>query len=962
MLNIINIFVKVEILKFVSMNVKLRVLSAGVLFFVGQGAFAQKVKKDTTSTKEIDEVVVVGYRSTTKKTAATSVATIDSKTIENRPNANVMNIIQGQLAGVNVAASTGQPGAKPVVIIRGVGTFSGNTDPLYVIDGFPSNSDNFRSINPNDIDTFSVLKDAAAIAEYGSRGANGVIMITTKRGKYNQKMRVRYSTLYGVSMLQDPKYNIANARELLTMQKSYGVGMGAKMTDAQISNYAIDTDWRKVFFRPAITQSHDLSIESGGQNINSYTSVGYLDNEGILRTTGLKRFTVRNNINGRSSNDRFKYSLVTGLGFTKNNEAILDAGAINRNYILGAYQGAPYLSPSLYQSGKQLFDLYSKDGTLLYTPLMLMDKMVNYDNLTEEMRLDMASNVSYRITDDITARVRTAGQILNTRFTQAEYPLSFNAFLFKGAQEFSGFEDINNRREFLFNNLWQLEYSKTFGKHTFTLQANAEYNYSQLNLNNVRQRGLDPKTFVPGTGSGYVADTSDNDYYVPTISASKLKWAMISYFGSLDYDFNKKYGVSGVIRRDGTSRFFGDKQWGTFWSVGGRWNVDEEEFMKNVNFVDAFKIRASYGTQGNQRIVDGTIYAGLNPPGYTNVYSVTNNTYNGGQGYAINFGDRNLRWETTKQYNIGSDFEFFKRRLRGSFDYYVKRTNDLYMPDPSAPILGTLSIVRNTDAVLQNKGIELNLAYDVFRNKGNDISLTFRLNGSINNQKVEGIQSGGGRVSEGLVVTPNGGLLREYFLYKYLGVNPTNGNLLFEDANGNPTESPKDSDRKLMGVNKLPKYQGGFGFDLNVKNFFVSSTFTFAAKMKRFDYDMSGFYNPNNLSAFNVDRDLLNAWTPANTNTSVPSLKAANLGLQGNSDRFLVDTSYLRLRNVQVGYRIPKRYLEGTFINDMSITLQGENLITFTKWRGFDVESPNASDQQRYPTPRTVTFGFDIKF
>lgn len=220
------------------------------------------------------------------------------------------------------------------------------------------------------------------------------------------------------------------------------------------------------------------------------------------------------------------------------------------------------------------------------------------------------------------------------------------------------------------------------------------------------------------------------------------------------------------------------------------------------------------------------------------------------------------------------------------------------MPDPSAPVLGALSIVRNTDAVLQNKGIELNLAYDVFRSKGNDISLTFRLNGSINNQKVEGIQSGGGRVSEGLVVTPNGGLLREYFLYKYLGVNPANGNLLFEDANGNPTENPKDSDRRLMGVNRLPKYQGGFGFDLNVKNFFVSSTFTFAAKVKRFDYDMSGFYNPNNLSAFNVDRDLLNAWTPTNTNTNVPSLKAANLGLQGNSDRFLVDTSYLRLRNI----------------------------------------------------------------
>ncbi|KMQ65407.1 hypothetical protein ACM46_05785 [Chryseobacterium angstadtii] len=944
------------------MNVKLCVLSVGALFFMGQAVSAQKVKKDTISSKEIDEVLVIGYRNTTKKTSATSVATVDSKTIENRPNANVMNIIQGQLAGVNVTASTGQPGAKPTVIIRGVGTYNGNSDPLYVIDGFPSNSDNFRSINPNDIDSFSVLKDAAAIAEFGSRGSNGVIIITTKNGKYNQKMRVRYSTQFGVSVLQDPKYNFSNAKELLTMQKGFGVGMGAKMTDEQIANYTINTDWRKIFFRPAITQSHDLAIESGGQNINSYTSVGYLDNEGILKTTGLKRFTVRNNINGRSENERFKYSLVTGFGFSKNNEAILDGGAVNRNYVLGAYQSAPYLSPDLYQSGQQLFDLYSKDGTLLYTPLMLMDKLVNYGNLTEEIRMDMAANVSYKLTNDLTAKMRTSGQYLNNRFVQSEYPLSFNAFLFKGAQEFSGFEDMNLRREFLFNNLWQLEYSKTIGNHTFTLQGNAEYNYSQLNINNTRQRGLDPKTFVPGTGAGYVADTSSNDFYVPTTSTSKLKWAMISYFGSVDYDFNKKYGITGVLRRDGTNRFFDDKQWGTFWSVGGRWNLDEETFMENIKFVDAFKIRASYGTQGNQRIVDGTIYAGLNPPGYTNVYSVTNNTYNGTQGYAINFGDKNLRWETTKQYNIGSDFEFFKRRLKGSFDYYVKKTHDLYMPDPTAPVLGTLSIVRNTDVILENKGIELSLAYDMLRSNGNGVSLTFRVNGSINNQKISGIKSGGGRIADGLVVTANDGLLREYFLYKYLGVNPANGNLLFEDANGNSTENPTDADRKLMGVNRLPKYQGGFGFDFGYKSFFVSSTFTFVAKVKRFDYDMSSLYNPNNIAQFNVERDLLNAWTSTNTNTNVPSLKAANLGLQGNSDRFLVDASYVRLRNVQVGYRIPKKLLADTFISDMAITLQGENLLTFTKWKGYDVENPNASDQQRYPTPRVVTLGFDIKF
>lgn len=435
------------------MNFKLNVLSVGALFFIGQTVSAQKVKKDTVLSKKIDEVVVVGYRNTTKKTAVTSIATVDSKTIENRPNANVLNIIQGQLAGVNVTASSGQPGAKPTVIIRGVGTFNGNTDPLYVIDGFPSNSDDFRSVNPNDIETFSVLKDASAIAQYGSRGTNGVIMITTKKGNYNEKTHLRYSTQFGVAMLQDPKYNFASSKELLSMQKSFGVGLGAKMTDDAIAGYSIDTNWRKIFFRPAITQSHDFSIESGGANINSYTSVGYLNQDGILKTTGLKRFTVRNNINGKSSNDRIKYSLVTGVGFSKNNEAVLDGGSVNRNFVLGAYHSAPYVSPDLYQNGGQLFELFKKNGTFLYVPLILMDKLVNYDNLTEEVRLDIASNLSYKIIDDLTARVRTSGQYLHSKFIQSEYPLSFNAFLFKGAQEFSGFEDINQRREFLFNNL-----------------------------------------------------------------------------------------------------------------------------------------------------------------------------------------------------------------------------------------------------------------------------------------------------------------------------------------------------------------------------------------------------------------------------------------------------------------------------------------------------------------------------
>jgi TonB-dependent SusC/RagA subfamily outer membrane receptor len=275
------------------MNVKLQVLSAGVLFFLGQGLTAQAKKNDSIKEKKIEDVVVVGYRTVAKRLAVTSTASVKSETIEDRPNANAMNIVQGQLAGVNITSSSGQPGAKSAVVIRGVGTYNGNSDPLYVIDGFPSNSDGFRSINSQDIESIEVLKDASAISEFGNRGSNGVVVIKTKRGTFGgNKFDVRYQSFFGVSMLQTPKYNAANARELLTLENRFGIGTGAGMSQNDIDNYNINTNWSKVFFRPAVSNSHTLSLTTGGKNLNSYTSVGYFDQDGILRGTSLKRFNI----------------------------------------------------------------------------------------------------------------------------------------------------------------------------------------------------------------------------------------------------------------------------------------------------------------------------------------------------------------------------------------------------------------------------------------------------------------------------------------------------------------------------------------------------------------------------------------------------------------------------------------------------------------------------------------------
>jgi len=940
------------------MNVKLRVLSAGALFFLGQAVYAQNTGRDTLDREtQIEVVTVSGYRPTTEKTTTSAVSKVDEKTIENRPNSNVLNTVQGQLAGVNIATGSGQPGAKPTVIIRGVGTLNGNTDPLYVIDGFPSNSDSFRTLNSNDIASMEVLKDASAISEYGARGANGVIVIRTKSGRYNQGLKFRYSANFLVSSLQDNKYNYADSRQLLTLEKRYGIGRGFGLSDDEINNYSINTDWRKVFFQTAIGQSHDFSVTSGGENINSYTSVGYLDQEGVLRSTGLKRFSLRNNINGKSNNNRFNYSINSGIAYSKNNLATnLGTGGVNQNYVLGAMSAVPYVSPSEYQNYQQLYDLYDSDGTLLYTPLMLMDKLRNFETSLGEARVDLATQASYKISDDFTAMVRTSGQFLNQSQLQAEYPHSFNALLFLGNNQFGGSETNSVSRQFLFNNLYQLRYNKKFlEKHTIGVAANGEYNFSQLDFNSIRRNGLDPKTYVPGAGTGYVSDTSTDDVYVPVTSNYMLRYNMISYFGSLDYDYDKTFGLSGTIRTDGTSRFDTGRQWGTFWSVGAR--VNFESMLGNSN-ISLLKLRGSYGTVGNQRIVDGSVFDGINPPLFYDVYGVGNNVYGPNRGYSIQFGYPELRWETTKIADIGVDFDFFKR-LSGSLEVYNKKTEDQFIDVPVSSLVGTSSIRQNSTADVTNKGIELNLKYDII--KGTNFQFSVRGNGAYNNQKVSGIP-GLGEIKSGNYNTANGGKISEFFVYRYAGVNQGNGNLLFYDVNGGLTESPTDNDRVLTGKNFLPEYQGGFGFDISYKGLYASTTFTYVANIYRFDFDYGGLMDPTSLGSFNASTDLLNAWTPTNTNTTVPSLTAANIGLDGNSDRFIVDASYLRLRNVQLGYNLPQSLLQGTFMNSLAVYVQGENLVTFSKWRGWDPESNRAGDQYQYPTPRIFTLGLDVKF
>ncbi|MFD2433593.1 hypothetical protein ACFSO9_08630 [Mesonia maritima] len=525
-------------------------------------------------------------------------------------------------------------------------------------------------------------------------------------------------------------------------------------------------------------------------------------------------------------------------------------------------------------------------------------------------------------------------------------------------QEFGGLDANSMSRQLIANVNSQLKYENTFNqKHNVELSLFTEYVKAHLRGFGFTQNGLNPKTSAPYAGTGYIG-YDNTPYYVPDVNANKVDSGLFSYFAYGDYDYNSMFGLSGTVRRDASYRFNTTNRWGTFWSVAGRWNISEMDFMDNSAF-NMLKLRASYGKTGNQNIAGESLFT--LPNATRELYSATTG-YNNQNTIGISqLGVATLKWEEIYQANIGLDFEVFDRRLRGSVDVYEKRTEDLYQGVQISAINAITSINKNF-GTLKNTGIEFNINADVIKTE--DFRLTLKANGAYNKNKIEDMPGPDGNSWDGesLTINQEGKMLNEYYAIPYAGVNPTNGNLLFYDINGNLTENPDPTaDRRFTGKNLFPSMQGGFGFDLDYKNFFVSSLFTYVTDVWRYDYDYSGLIDRSNIGVFNLSNDIQRAWTPENTRTDIPSLSATNIGLDTNSDR-LKDASYVRMRYLTLGYNFTPEILKDTFFGQARIYVQGENLVTWTKWRGWDAESNRASDQYQYPTPRIYTLGIELKF
>lgn len=917
-----------------------------------------------------ETVVIDAYRTTSKPKSNVAASTITSETIEGRPNASFVQTLQGQVPGLNISTGSGQPGSSnSAVILRGIGSINGNTEPLYVIDGVPMSSASFRSINPNDIENVSILKDAGATSIYGNRGANGVIVVTTKRASFGQDLQIKYVGNVGVSTLQKNKYDFMGGAELMRFENQTQLN-NRRWTESQINN-AYETDWLDVIFREAISQSHTLSFSSGSKNLNQFTSVGYTDQEGILRRTDLKRFNFRNNLSGKNNNGRLTYNTNINFNYSKSYMATsLGTGGVNNNLVVGALSGVPYFSPEQYDPndpwGSIVGGVYSSSpnnqNLVKLSPLLILDKIDKFTNYQDELKAVASAGLDYDLGAGFSIGTNIGIDYTDVLQTRHDSPYSFNEELFKQeGQDYLGWESEVRNRIVSFNNTTNLKWTKLFNeKHEIRAGAYLEYLKAHFKSSSWVQTGLDPYFSGPGWGTGWIGDNQENDLYVPSIGAGLETSGLFSYFGAVDYDYDTKYGLGLTLRRDASFRFANDNRWGTFWSASARWNIHREDFMQNSS-INELKLRGSYGTAGNQDILSTGLFGGNSL--FREMYSLSGLSYNDQPSiYLSNIPNPNLQWETIEQANVGIDFGVWNSRLRGSLDVYQKTTKDLYQSRPMSAIHGGNSISDNIGS-MRNRGVELLLAGDIVRNE--NLKVTLNANGSYNkNEFVElaGADADGTVWSGGNTTMREGDAYGQYFLVPYAGVNPENGNLLFLDKEGNKVERFTDADRRLTGKSFIPTYQGGFGLDVDYKGWFLQANFTFVADIYRFDFDYQGAVDHSSIGMFNMSRDMYDYWTPSNPNASMPSVTAANGFYQNYSDRHLYDASYVRLRYLSLGYNFNRKDLSFIGLTGLRVYAQAENLHTWTKWRGFDPESNRAGDQAQYPTPKTVSFGVEVQF
>ncbi|MGM8361956.1 TonB-dependent receptor [Flavobacterium sp. ARAG 55.4] len=920
----------------------------------GRSVVSVSLKSDAAA---LDEVVVIGYGTVRKSDVTGSLSSVNTDDMNKTQNTSIAQAIQGRAAGVTVSKASGKPGATPTVRVRGTGTVN-NSDPLYVVDGVPIND--ISSINMADAKAVEVLKDASATAIYGSRGANGVILITTNGGSKN-KMTLSYTTYMGIEERID-NLEVLNAEQWATIYNEGKINDGSPIETA-LSNPSnlISYNWKDAVYRTGVLQNHQLSASGGSDTSTYYVSFGYIDQKGIIEESSYKRTNFRVN-NTYQLTPKVKF----GHNLQYSNAKTISVPEFGQNpWFRSAFVG--YLIDPV----TPIFNADGSYGVPKYSSATNPKGATKFGK-TPQIKESFLGNVflDVDLLKGLSFKSNFGLQINNTKVDNF-VPIFNVGPTYNSTTSTYTLNRSENRVLILSNTL---NYAKTIAKkHNITAFLGQEIQNLNSNNVNTQRTGIPESVINPTLGSGDVS-TSKND---GDISESKL----LSFFGRLNYNYDDRYLLTGTYRIDGSSRFGSNNRWAQFPSIAAAWNIHKENFFK-IDEISQLKFRLGWGETGNQNIPNSATYNSLNIG--TNYLFGNDETTTTGVA-PLTPGNADLKWETTVTKNIGLDLGILNNSITLTAEYFIKNTSDMLM---ATPILFTGGYQNNpfTNAGnIENKGFELSANYkqvikDFSLNVGGNISFVKNKVTKLSGQGSV-IQSGPAQGFNNIGRTEVGHPLASYYGYEMIGIfqnqnevntsaafaNSKPGDVKYKDINKDGVLD--DKDRIYIG-SPFPEFTYGINLDMTYKQFDFSAFFQGSKGNKIFNASL--YYLESDLGT-NMSTNYLNRWTGEGTSNSIPRATFVNNGINTQqSSRFVKDGSYLRLKNVQIGYTLPKSILEKIALTNFRIYISGQNLLTFTKYEGLDPEvgvDENFNnpldigiDRGRYPSTRILSLGLDINF
>jgi len=951
----------------------------------------------------IDEVIVVAYGTSKKSSFTGSAAVVGEKALEKRALTNVMSAIEGNAPGVQVTSGNGQPGQSPAIRIRGFGSINGSSSPLYVVDGAIYNG-SIADLNPNDIESMTILKDAASTALYGSSAGNGVVLITTKTAKGANKTSVTFDAKVGFSGRGIKDYKkLGYADTYLTgwemLKNSYISGSGKTAEEAaamasanlmkQFGGYNIyagvaddqvvsvngtlnpsanrlkwgdDTDWEDAVYRTGVRQDYNVSLTTKTDKSDAFASFGYLKELGNQVETDFQRFSGRANLN------------VYPVSWLKAGVNI--AGAKIKSTTNSSNEDSSSSYVNLSRWVRYIPTIYPVHAHDLETGALIPDNLGN-------PQYDYKGSRAFSSGRDALAEAYFNHPEFNRNMAQGRvfadfnlfkgFTISVNATLNNNDYRWTKWEntkvgdgnpagrlskDQTRTTVYTFNQL--VKYVNSFGKHNVDAMVGHEnYSYEYNYMHSM-------KTQVILDGGAWEHDNMVN---IASLTSYTDTYTKEGYLARLNYNYADKYYGSISYRRDGTSRFSKDARWGNFWSFGASWRIDQEAFMKDITWINQLKLRASYGETGNDRLTSYYEYQTLYGSGY-------NNKDEAGI-YFSKFGNKDLKWETQVSTDIGLEFGLFDR-LTGSIEFFQKNSKDLLFAVPTPLSSGTESINANIGKV-NNTGVEIDLNYQVLKNKDWTVSVganaTFlknKIKKLPDDQRENGIVSGTKKYMEGHSVY-------EFWLRQYKGVNPDNGDpvYLFDEENATWNDATcyeKGGVKYTSNVNlakydfsgtAIPDVTGGFNINVSWKNLDFSAVFSYSLGSDIYNSSYAGLMSNDYENAWHPD--ILNAWKKPGDKTDVPRLDSSNAtnANAGTSTRWLMSGDYLSFRSFSIGYSLPRKFLQslGAGMQSVRLSFSGENIFQWNALQGLNAqETFNGTTSNVYYPSRTFTFGVNVTF